>query len=178
MMQPQAHDVRSLNGRLYSMYELSLSIADPAPEGVDNDESPDPLLNGYGHAYGLAFAGYAADSLGFKTDLTYRLLDGEVNEKWDWREGSHHVLTTSSDLRKLLALNPSLHVLIAHGYFDAVCPFAATRWLVTHLPIAQDRVQLKVYPGGHMLYTRPSSRAALAADVATMVGTATGPASP
>jgi carboxypeptidase C (cathepsin A) len=178
LIDPQAHDVRSLNGRLYSLYELSLSIADPAPEGIDNDESPDPLLDGYGHAYGLAFAGYAADSLGFKTDLTYRLLDGEVNEKWDWREGSHHVLTTSSDLRKLLALNPSLHVLIAHGYFDAVCPFAATRWLVTHLPIAQDRVQLKVYSGGHMLYTRPSSRAALAADVATMVGIATEPASP
>ena len=169
LLQADSHDVRSQNGRLYSLYEMSLSIADPAPEGVDNDESPDPLLEGYGHAYGLAFAGYAADQLGFRTDLTYKLLDNEVNEKWDWREGGHHVLSTSADLKKLLALNPSLHVLIAHGYFDAVCPFAATRWLVTHLPVGQDRVQLKVYPGGHMLYTRPVSRAALETDVAALV---------
>ncbi len=169
LLQPEAHDVRSQNGRLYSMYELSLSIADPAPDGVEPSDSPDPLLEGYGHAYGLAFAGYAADDLGFKTDLTYRLLDDEVNEKWEWREGGRHVLSTSSDLKKLLALNPSLHVLIAHGYFDAVCPFAATKWLVTHLPVGQDRVQLKVYPGGHMLYTRPYSRSALESDVATMV---------
>jgi carboxypeptidase C (cathepsin A) len=172
LLQPDAHDVRSLNGRLYSLYELSLSIADPAPEGVDNAESPDPLLEGYGHAYGLAFAGYAADQLGFRTDLTYRLLDNEVNSKWDWREGDHHVASTSADLKKLLALNPSLQVLIAHGYFDAVCPFAATRWLVAHLPIGQDRVQIKVYPGGHMLYTRTSSRAALAADAASLIGRA------
>jgi len=172
MLHPDAHDVRSQNGRLYSLYEMSLSIADPAPEGVDNDDSPDPLLEGYGHAYGSAFAGYAADTLGFKTELTYHLLDDEVNRKWDWREGDHHVLTTSSDLKKLLALNPSLHVLIAHGYFDTVCPFAATRWLATHLPVGQDRVTLRVYPGGHMLYTRPSSRAALASDVGQMISSA------
>jgi carboxypeptidase C (cathepsin A) len=178
MLQSQAHDVRSLNGRLYSLYDMTLSIADPAPEGVDNDESPDPLLEGYGRAYGLAFAGYAADTLGFRTELTYELLDDEVNQKFDWRENGRHVLSTSSDLKKLLALNPSLQVLIAHGYFDSVCPFAATRWLVTHLPVGEDRVTLSVYPGGHMLYTRPASRAALANDADAMVSKAVVQAAP
>ena len=178
MLQSQAHDVRSLNGRLYSLYDMTLSIADPAPEGVDNDESPDPLLEGYGRAYGLAFAGYAADTLGFRTELTYALLDDEVNQKFDWRENGRHVLSTSSDLKKLLALNPSLQVLIAHGYFDSVCPFAATRWLVTHLPVGEDRVTLSVYPGGHMLYTRPASRAALANDADAMVSKAVVQAAP
>ena len=178
LLRPEAHDVRSLNGRLYSLYELSLSIPDPAPEGIDNDDSPDPLLDGFGRAYGLAFAGYAADQLGFHTDLTYRLLDDDVNAKWDWREGGHHVLSTSADLKKLLALNPSLHVLITHGYFDSVCPFAATRWLATHLPVGGDRVTLRVYPGGHMLYTRPAARAALASDVAAMVENASAPPTP
>ena len=31
-----------------------------------------------------------------------------------------------------------------------------------------DRIKLHVYPGGHMLYTRPESRAALAHDVAAL----------
>jgi carboxypeptidase C (cathepsin A) len=178
LLQASAHDVRSLNGRLYSLYEMSLSVADPAPEGVDNDESPDPLLEGYGRAYGSAFAGYTADALGFHTDLTYRLLDDDVNSHFDWREGDRHVLSTSSDLKKLLALNPSLQVLIAHGYFDSVCPFSATRWLVRHLPVGQDRVALAVYPGGHMLYTRPGARAALANDAAAMVSRALPPLAP
>jgi carboxypeptidase C (cathepsin A) len=178
MLRPDSHDVRSQDGRLYSLYELSLSIADPAPEGVDPDASPDPLLEGFGRAYGNAFAGYAADTLGFKTDLTYRLLDNEVNARWDWREGPHHILSTASDMKKLLALNPSLRILIAHGYFDAVCPFATTRWLVEHLPVGRDRVILKVYPGGHMLYTRDAARAALAEDVGAMVSNAAEAAAP
>jgi carboxypeptidase C (cathepsin A) len=178
MLQPDSHDVKSQDGRLYSIYEMSLSIADPAPDGVDPDASPDPLLEGFGRAYGNAFAGYAADTLGFRTDLTYRLLDGEVNAHWDWREGPHHILSTSGDMRKLLALNPSLRILIAHGYFDSVCPFATTRWLVAHLPVGRDRVTLKVYPGGHMLYTRPAARAALAQDVNAMVSSASAAPAP
>jgi len=69
-------------------------------------------------------------------------------------------------------------VLITHGYFDSVCPFAATRWLATHLPVGGDRVTLRVYPGGHMLYTRPAARAALASDVAAMVENASAPPTP
>jgi carboxypeptidase C (cathepsin A) len=178
MLQPDSHDVKSQGGRLYSIYEMSLSVADPAPDGVDPDASPDPLLEGFGRAYGNAFAGYAADTLGFKTDLTYRLLDNEVNEKWDWREGAHHILSTKDDMKKLLALNPSLQILIAHGYFDAVCPFATTRWLVEHLPVGRDRVTLKVYPGGHMIYTRATARAALAQDVGAMVSSASAASGP
>ena len=178
MLHAGSHDVQSVNGRLYSIYEMSLSIADPAPEGIDGDDSPEPLLEGYGRSYGQAFAGYAADTLGFHTDLTYRLLDDEMSSKFDWREGDRHVLSTSTDLKKLLALNPSLQVLIAHGYFDTVCPFSATRWLVRHLPVGQDRVTLAVYPGGHMLYTRPQARAALANDAAAMVSRAMAPLAP
>jgi carboxypeptidase C (cathepsin A) len=178
MLQPDSHDVKSQDGRLYSIYEMSLSIADPDADGTDPDGSPDPLLEGFGRAYGNAFAGYAADTLGFKTDLTYRLLDNEVNARWDWREGPHHILSTSSDMKKLLALNPSLRILIAHGYFDSVCPFATTRWLVEQLPVGRDRVTLKVYPGGHMIYTRASARAALAQDVGAMVSSASAASGP
>jgi carboxypeptidase C (cathepsin A) len=59
-----------------------------------------------------------------------------------------------------------------------VCPFATTRWLVAHLPVGRDRVTLKVYPGGHMIYTRALARAALAQDVGAMVSSASAASGP
>src|SRR5262249_12732695 len=103
---------------------------------------------------------------GFKTDITYALL-GEV--KWDWQEGnSRRQPSATGDLRELLALDPSLRVLIAHGYSDIVTPYAASRYVVNHLPemSTPNRVALKLYRGGHMLYTDPASRHAFAKDAA------------
>ena len=165
---PQAHDVRSRDGRLYSLYDDTLSIADPFPEGEDNADSPDPVLSGFGRAYGNAFAGYAAQTLGFRTELKYDLLNLTANAKWDFKDGDELVARGTPDLRKLLALDPSLHVLITNGYFDTVCPFAGSRWLVDHLPVGRDRIKLAVYKGGHMFYTRPDSRAALSNDAAAL----------
>ena len=167
-LDPQAHDVRSRDGRLYSLYDGTVSIADPYPEGIDNSDSPEPVLAGYGLAYGNAFTGYVGDVLGFRTELKYDLLNLQVNKAWDYKQGGELIARGMPDLRKLLALNPSLRVFIANGYFDLTCPFAGSRWLIEHMPVGRDRVRLKVYPGGHMLYTRPDSRAALSHDVAAL----------
>ncbi|GBR06282.1 S10 family peptidase [Acetobacter oeni] len=165
MPDPQAHDVRSRNGRLFSLYDGTLSIADPFPEGIDNGDSPEPVLFGFGRAYGNAFEGYATQTLRFRTELTYDLLDLKVNSAWDYRGDGELIAGETPQLRKLLALNPTFRVFIANGYFDLVCPFASSRWVAEHVPVGRDRISLHVYPGGHMLYTRPASRAALARDV-------------
>ena len=168
-LDPQAHDVRSRDGRLYSLYDGTVSIADPYPEGVDSDDSPEPVLRGYGLAYGNAFTGYVGQALNWHTTLRYDLLNLKVNRSWNYKgENGNLVARTMPELRKLLALDPSLRVFIANGTFDLVCPFSGSRWLIEHMPVGRDRVRLKVYPGGHMLYTRPDSRAALSHDVAAL----------
>jgi carboxypeptidase C (cathepsin A) len=159
-LDPTARDIRSQDGRLHSIYDFTVTGPDPFPEG--GGPFLDPLLHGYARAYGGAMTSYAAESLGFKTDLTYELLSDEVGKKWDRRNGGTGGL---DDLRQLLALNPSLHVLIAHGWFDVLTPFGVSKWLIDHLPVGQDRVSLKMYKGGHMIYVRQTSRAALKADV-------------
>jgi len=158
-----AHDIRSRNGRLYSLYDGTQSVADPYPDGEDNSDSPDPTLFGYGRAYGNAFEGYAANTLHYRTELTYDLLNLGVNAAWDYgKQGGTHQIAL---LRKLLALDPSLHVFIANGYFDLACPFGTTRWMKDHIPVGAGRIGLHLYPGGHMLYARPDSRAALTQDI-------------
>lgn len=163
--QAGAHDVRSRDGRLYTLYDGTLSIADPYPEGVENSESPDPTLSGFGRAYGSNFEQYANNTLNFHTDLSYTLLSMKVNGAWDYRGEGDLIAHQIPVLRRLLALNPTLRVFIANGYFDLACPFASSRWVAEHIPVGRNRIGLHTYPGGHMLYTRPDSRAALSRDV-------------
>jgi len=164
---PFAHDIRLHDGLYTSIYEGSIGVPDPFPNG--DRGGVDPLLDGYGRAYGNAFVGYATDKLHFKTDLPYELLAGDVGEKWDWRGESGLAIGVTDDLRRLLALNPSLKVFIAHGYFDLITPFSTSRWIAEHMPIGRQRITLRVYPGGHMMYTRPASRAALSRDVRQLI---------
>jgi carboxypeptidase C (cathepsin A) len=66
----------------------------------------------------------------------------------------------------LLALNVSFRMMVAHGTSDLVTPYAVSRYVVNHLPRvgAADRVQLKLYRGGHMFYFTPASRLAFTND--------------
>lgn len=163
-LDPMSHDVRSRDGRLHGLYDFTQTIADPYPDGIDNENSPEMTLSGFGRAYGNAFTGYVANELGFKTELTYELLSMKVNGSWNY--GPHGFLTEQTPvLRKLLALDPSLHVFVANGYFDMACPFGTSRWTRDHIPVGADRISLHLYAGGHMLYARPTSRSALWHDV-------------
>ena len=73
---------------------------------------------------------------------------------------------------------PETRVLIANGRYDLVTPYLASRWLTDQLSIpapVRAGVRLKVYEGGHMMYMRPQSRAALAADAAALFADAARP---
>jgi len=150
--------------KMVSHYDATFTVDDPYPDQLTN-RGPDPLLEGVARAYGGAYAAYARDELGFKTEMTFNLLASEVSGKWDW-EGGRAGADVSDDLRTLLSLTPSFRLLIAHGYSDMVTPFAASRYVLNHLPQLDDptRAQLRLYRGGHMLYLDPASRHAFSAD--------------
>jgi carboxypeptidase C (cathepsin A) len=162
--------IKNLAGdhKVVSHYDATFASDDPYPE-TPAAEGPDPILDGMVRAYGGAFVGYARDELGFKTEMTYNLLDGSISRKWDWERG-HDQPSVMDDLRELLALTPSFRLMIAHGYSDMVTPYAVTRYLLQHLPPFQgeERTELKLYRGGHMFYLDPDSRKAFAADASTM----------
>ncbi len=118
--------------------------------------APDPILDGVARAYGGAFAAYARNELGFKTEMTYQLLASDVTRGWDWGHGRAQV-SAENDLRVLLSFTPSFRLLIAHGMSDMVTPYAMTRYVLQHLPPlgSPSRAELKLYRGGHMLYLLP-----------------------
>jgi carboxypeptidase C (cathepsin A) len=106
--------------------------------------------------------------VGWKVDARYNALSYEVGSQWDrgddLRQGS------VPQLREAVAADPKLRVLIVHGWNDLSCPFMGSVLTVNQMPVMGDptRVSVHEYPGGHMFYTRPSSREQLHSDVKAM----------
>jgi carboxypeptidase C (cathepsin A) len=161
-----AKSLRAADGKVVSRYDATFAVDDPYPESRSS-HGGDPILDGVTRTYGGAMASYARNELGFKTDMTYTLLAGDVTSGWDWKGGRTQA-SAEDDLRTLLAFGPSFRLLIAHGLYDMVTPYAMTRYVLDHMPPADppERVMLKLYRGGHMLYLDPQSRKAFSADAA------------
>jgi len=162
------HDVvKNLReGKLVSHYDASYAVDDPFPERK-SAHGPDPVLDHVARAYGGAFAAYARNELGFKTEMTYKLLANDVTKGWNWKGGRVRV-DAEGDLRVLLGFDRSFRVLVAHGVADLVTPYGMSRYVIDHMPSFDPpgRITLKLYRGGHMLYLDPSSRRAFSTDAA------------
>jgi carboxypeptidase C (cathepsin A) len=149
-------------GVLVSDYDADFVVPNPFPGWRP---SGDLVLDGFTRALAGTFAGYARDELGFKTDMTYLLLNRDL--RWDWGgTGARRRVGVSDDLRWLLALNPSFRLLVAHGRSDLVTSYGVSRYLLHQLtPVdTPDRVQFRAYRGGHMFYFSQGLRRAFSAD--------------
>ncbi len=63
--------------------------------------------------------------------------------------------------------------MVTHGFTDLRTPYFASALLLEQLPaMSEGRVSLKVYPGGHMHYSRTDSRVALRADAKALLDAA------
>jgi carboxypeptidase C (cathepsin A) len=155
---------RGDKSEVVSPYDATFVAPDPFPESSSSDGG-DPVLDGYLQALGGAFVAYARDGLGYKTDMTFQLLNREVSGKWDW-DGGRQRASASRDMRELLGLNAALRILIAHGRSDIVTPYGVTRYVLDHMPQIGEpgRTALKLYKGGHMFYLTAPERHAFFTD--------------
>ena len=157
--------VRNLRaqGLQVSSYDATFTIPDPFPES--EHRVGDPMLEGFTRALAGAFSAYARDELGFKTDMTYTLLNGDISGRWDWG-GRREQPGVSDDLRVLLAFDPSFRVMVVHGRSDLVTPYGVNRYLIEQIPQTgpPDRTQFKAYRGGHMFYFDAAQRRAFTDD--------------
>ncbi len=165
--------MRRAEGQIVSRYDGTVAAPDPDPAAAYVED--DPILEGTIAPFTRAFTAYARDELGFATDLAYSLLNSEVGRHWEWREGGsgdRHSLGAADALARALSLQPRLKVLIAHGLTDLTTPYMMSRYVVEHLPanLTAERVSLKLYPGGHMMYLRTGSRQRLHDDAAAFYG--------
>ncbi len=167
--QAYLREVYRAEGRLGSRYDSNVTAWDPFPY-APRQQTGDPILNGIIAPTTTAMVDFVTRVVGWKIDARYNALSYDVGRMWhdddDAREGS------VSQLRKSVANDPGLRVLIAHGWDDLSCPFMASVLIVDQMPAMGDpaRVQVRNYPGGHMFYARADSQAALTRDVKALYG--------
>jgi carboxypeptidase C (cathepsin A) len=166
-------EVHRGDGRIVSRYDATVSGTDPNP--INRRGHDDPILEGTVAPFTSAFVAYSRDELGFKTDQAFELLNREVSRRWDWdgERGLSGSPGSSDQLRRTLALEPQLKVMIAHGVDDLETPYMMSRYVRDHMPASLgDRIALKLYEGGHMLYLHAPSRHRLHDDAAAFYGAA------
>jgi carboxypeptidase C (cathepsin A) len=165
-----AREILRPRGERVSLYDGT--IVRPAASD-QHGAGTDPLLQSIAADFGAAFNTYVAEVLGYHTDRPYQVLSGDAARHWDWH-GERHPdgpgLALDS-LETALLTHPATRMLVVNGRYDLVTPYLASRWFVDQLQVpaaVRAQLELRVYPGGHMVYLRPASRAALAADAARL----------
>jgi len=157
------------DGKVTSAYDATVTGYDPFPDAYFSSFE-DPLIDALTAPMTSAVVDLYEHRLNWKPDGHYELLSDSVNRSWDWGRGLNPP-ESITQLRQALALDPKLRVLVAHGLFDLVTPYFGSKMELDQLPRygSADRVRLVVYPGGHMFYSRDTSRAALRNEAKAMI---------
>jgi len=123
--------------------------------GLDSKESGDrpeynAELSSWLHSFTPAINYYIREELNFKTDVKYNMF-GSVRP-WDTENDN-----VRDNLRKAMAANPFLNVLVQNGYYDGATTYFQgkyTMWQVDPSGKMKDRFSFKGYRSGHMMYLR------------------------
>ncbi len=119
-----AREILRDDGRLVSVYDPSVTIADPSPED-GRGRGVDPALDAMTAPLTSAMLGLYRDTLEWVPDRQYILLNREVSRAWDWG-GDSKQPEAVGPLRRVLSLDSSFRLLVAHGYTDLVTPYFAS----------------------------------------------------
>ncbi|WP_414471545.1 S10 family peptidase [Microvirga sp. M2] len=158
-------EMRRGTSEIVSAYDTNVAAADPNPTS-QYPRFADPVLDAMTAPLSSAIIHLLTDTLNYKAEGRYNLLNGALSGSWRWgngRTGPENL----QELRQALALDGKMRVLVTHGFTDLVTPYYASQLLLDQLPVLgpQKRVALSVYEGGHMFYSRQASRQALRTDV-------------
>jgi carboxypeptidase C (cathepsin A) len=149
------------HGKVTSIYDPAVAGDDPEP-ATPRPEHSDPLLAAMKAPLTEAMAQLLK---GTAKSQPYNIGNEFVFESWRWNS-DHGLPESVMALRRLLAADPQLRVMVVHGSSDLATPYFENKLILDQFPdFGADRVMFKLYPGGHMFYSRDASRAALRRDV-------------
>lgn len=122
-------------------------------------------------AYTAVFNNYLFTDLNVKMDRPYLGSAEGLGGSWNWKpvgEGSYwepSYVSTARSLSEVMHRNTAMKVMVANGYYDLITPFFDAEYTFSRHDFPQDRIEMKYYEAGHMMYNRQEDFDALAKDV-------------
>lgn len=138
-------------------------------EAVEEGKVPD-LSSRINSAAISGFHKYAKEYLDL--DLTDYITDSPVKDLEGWKWGG---TTPFSDwpymesIRKAMAKNPDLHIVVAAGYYDLTTTISASEYAIAQSGWPKDRVRMAHYEGGHMAYSIEKSLIEMMDDMRALI---------
>lgn len=126
----------------------------------------DPSMDAIFSAFTAAFNEYVHTELKWTQDDEYRVLANVF--PWSYGKDLNRYFSAVAKLRETMIRVPEFTVFVASGYYDLATPFLAAEYTFSHLNLGNhlaDRLTMKYYPGGHMMYTDMPSLKALSSDL-------------
>lgn len=142
---------------------------DNAGEYVEND----PEASSIDGAFTAAINDYLGRGLKVDLEREYEILTIKANMSWK-RPGTHKsffsgFVNVMPRLAKGVAENKDLRIFAAAGIYDITTAFYSTEYMFNHSGIPKERITLKNYEGGHMMYTHEPSYKELATDLRNFI---------
>jgi carboxypeptidase C (cathepsin A) len=125
-------EFRRKSGRVVSSYDAGVASYDPEPN-ANTSRFEDPVLTGMTAPLTSAILHHLTQTLNYRPEGRYSLLNGAINGGWRWGRGRGQPEAVG-ELRQTLALDPKLRVLITHGFTDLVTPYFTSQLLLNQLP--------------------------------------------
>ena len=120
-------------------------------------------------AYTASLNHYFASELKVKMDRPYITSEGGSNWRWRTVPDSQYwepmPVNTAPQLGETMRRNTAMKVLVACGYYDLITPFFDAEYTFARNGIVSDRVEMKYYEGGHMMYTHEPDLIQLSKDI-------------
>ncbi|CAL1691481.1 hypothetical protein MMB232_01622 [Brevundimonas subvibrioides] len=142
------------------------------PSAHDGGEpvADDPAMGRYVPGFISAFHQMLAEDLKVQEDRPYgAIVWRNLLSAWNWqRTGVPEGQSFAGDLATAMRRNGDLRVLVASGYFDMVTTPAAAHDALNKAGVPTDRLTLRNYESGHMLYLGDTA-AAFSDDVRALI---------
>jgi carboxypeptidase C (cathepsin A) len=155
------------DGKVISSYDPAVAGDDPDPS-LPRPDIADPFLAALKPPLTSAMANLLRGN-GKTPALPYVVSNDIVFQDWRWSDG-HGMPEAVTALRKMLALDRGLRVLVAHGYSDLQTPYFESMLILAQLPEFGGRIEQRNYRGGHMFYSRDESRIQFGRDAEVFFG--------
>lgn len=156
----------------------TLALHDTRFLGKDPDDAGenvqfDPFMLGTTGPFVIGINSYLSTELNAQMDRPYEVFSLDAFQSWKRAGGNNAAfdgyLYTMPNLTAAASTNKDFRVFVANGIYDLATPFFTTEYVFDHSGIPRDRVTLRNYDGGHMMYIYGPSLQKLCADIGVFI---------